>query len=92
MKFYFKPTVVEAIQFDGTHLRGLSVQEMFPDENIELLYDYSHCRYKMRVKYGRRYYEIQDTQYVMRSEFGELFVYNEDSFKKMFEELVNVEP
>lgn len=89
-KYITVPMTVDAIQFTGTHESGMEIIEAFPDEMIELQYDYGRIIFNLKVLNPRdsRYYVVRPTDYVVKGALGELFIHRENLFQAMFTEIV----
>jgi hypothetical protein len=85
--FKTKPIKVTAIKFDGTHSSGKEIQEAFPGNNIEIVYEYGRTRFKLKAfnTTDQRYLYITEDHWAVKGALGELFIYRDNLFHEMFE-------
>ena len=89
--FITVPLVVEAIQFDGSFSVGQKIKDAFPQNQIELVYEYGRTRYKLRIfnPQDQRYAYILEGSWAVRGALGELFIHRDNLFQAMFSETKN---
>lgn len=93
-KYVAKPIEVEAIRFDGTHAVGMEIKKLFPDSQVELMYEYGRAQFKLKVfnVFDQRYWNIHLGDFVVRGTLGDLMVYRENLFHETFERPIEWPP